>query len=264
MSELVKFVIAGQQRTGSTMLVLSLDQHANICCRGELFIKVYPNTTRASYEAYIRQSIGHRARHLFRRKYSTTTYLNEIFSAPRSLFTDDDKWRNCKAVGFKMMYEQAMKHPAAWSYFRDGRFQVILLARRNPLRILLSRRIRRQTGVVNRMSNDDVPSEISAPDRIKVDVTNLLRTLENLASINQRWEKLASSMSSMRVNYEDMERDMPREIDRILDFLGMPRQPGLEPPTVKLNAAAIADIVTNYEEVAERLRGSAFEWCLAD
>ena len=36
MTNMMNFVIAGQQRTGSTMLVRTLDQHPNICCRGRI------------------------------------------------------------------------------------------------------------------------------------------------------------------------------------------------------------------------------------
>ena len=204
-----------------------------------------------------------RASHFFRGKYSTDRYLDEIFSAPRYLFASDDKWRNCKAIGFKLMYGQARKAPAALKYIKDRKLPVILLIRRNPLRILLSLQIRSMTGEVNKVLDVAHSPEKAATKRVKVDAEDLLRSLKKLEESNLRWEQLVGSNPYLKVFYEDMVEDMAGELNRMTDFLGVPRQPELEPPTVKLNSAAIADIVINYDEVAAHLKGTAFEECLA-
>ena len=263
MPDMLKFLIAGQQRTGSTMLVRTLDQHESICCRGELFIKNYPNRTLGGYESYIRQSLQRRAFHLLSRRRSIDHYLDEVFSAPRYLFTNDDKWRNCKAIGFKMQYGQARRTPAALRYVNDRKLPVIHLVRRNPLRILVSLLVRRTTGEANRVLDAGHSTESAAITRVKVEVADLLSSLQKLEKNNLRWEQFVASSPRLSVYYEDMVEDMAGELNRILDFLGLPRQAGLEPPTVKLNPAPISDIIVNYDEVARHLKGTAFERCLA-
>jgi LPS sulfotransferase NodH len=253
--ELMKFIVAGQQRTGTTMLVRTLDQHENICCRGEMFVNRFPNRTRGSYEMYIRQSLQRRASHFLWRKHCTDRYLDEVFSAPRYLFTSESKWRHCQAIGFKMMYSQTRKTPAALKYVKDRKLPVVLLIRRNSLRVLVSRE-------VNKVLEVPHSTESVATTRVKVDAGDLLRSLQKLEDVNLQWEQLVSSNPYLKVFYEDVVNDLPRELNRITDFLGVSRAPGLRPPIVKLNSAAIADIVTNYDEVAKRLQGTAFEACL--
>ena len=80
---------------------------------------------------------------------------------------------------------------------------------------------------------------------------------------NLQLEQLVGSNPYLKVFYEDIVDDLAGELNRMTDFLGVPRQPGLEPPTVKLNSAPIAEIVINYDEVAAHLKGTAFEECLA-
>ena len=166
-------------------------------------------------------------------------------------------------MGFKLMYGQARKAPAILRYVKDRKLPVILLIRRNPLRILLSLLIRSRTGEANRALDVAHSTEKVATTRVKVDAADLLRSLQKVEERNLKWERLVGSNPSMKVFYEDMVEDMAGELDRMTDFLGLPRQSGLEPPTVKLNSAAIADIVINYDEVAEHLKGTAFEECLA-
>jgi hypothetical protein len=55
-----KFVLAGMQRTGTTMMVRTLNGHEKIVCYGEMFDGRYPNKTPGSYQAWRREMLTRR------------------------------------------------------------------------------------------------------------------------------------------------------------------------------------------------------------
>jgi hypothetical protein len=123
-----KFIIAGLQRTGTTMLVRFLSEHENINVQGELFINKYPNKTPFSYQNYIMQSKTHRVRDILYKSSSTKRYLDEIFSAPSQLFRSEEMHNKCSAIGFKLMRNQARKNPSILNYIKKEIYlQFILL-----------------------------------------------------------------------------------------------------------------------------------------
>jgi hypothetical protein len=217
-----------------------------------MFIERNARDTPGSYHSYVRQSVFRRVRHLIARQDSTNRYLDEIFAAPRYLFTSDDKHDRCMAVGFKLMFNQACQSPAALRYIETRRISVIHLIRINPLRVLVSR-------AVNRIFDVPHTSVAIETPKVTLDPGVLLRSLERIEYINREWERRTEAGPYLKVYYEDLINHRPRELNRVTDFLGIPRSPSLEPPTVKLNPASLADLVDNYDEIAALLKETRFE-----
>jgi LPS sulfotransferase NodH len=249
------FVIVGQQRTGTTMLVRTLNGHNQVRCLGELFIDRYPNQISGSYAAYLRGSPWRRLGGRLMSAGLVKRFLDEISTAPRSLFSSDEKQRNCKAIGFKLMYGQAKQQPAALPWLKANGTAAIHLVRTNVLAVLVSREVNRITQVPH-------TTHAIATPAVKLEVARLLETLEKIEAINQNWPRLVDTGRYIRVDYEDLVEHRAREIGRILEFLGVESCRSLESTLVKVNQADLRMAIANYDEVAERLKGTVFARCL--
>lgn len=239
------------------MLVRSLDQHEHIRCLGELFIAEYPNNTTGSFEAYVRSSAARRLQRTLLPGPLAKRYLDWIASGSRDLFFSEDKWRNCQALGFKLMHGQATRVPAALRWVRGRGMPVIQLVRTNVLRVLISRE-------VNRVLETPHTTRAIAVPAVALDLAKLLPALQRIEAINRDWPRLVEANPYLRVTYEDLVSHRSRELGRVLEFLGLRSDQALESPLVKLNTHDLPQAIANFEEVAARLRGSAFEHCLAD
>jgi len=232
------FVIVGQQRTDTTMLVRTLNEHDQVRCLGELFIDKYPNETKGNFAAYMRSSPWRRvSRHLMSARL-VTRFLDEASTAPRSVFSSDEKWRNCKAIGFKLMYGQAKRMPAALSWLKTRGIPVIHLVRTNVLRVLVSREVDRILEVPH-------TTRAIATPAVTLKVANLPEALRTIEAVNQAWPTLVGTGNYLRVTYEDLVEHRAREVGRVLKFLDVENDRELESPLVKLNRADLREAITN-------------------
>ena len=122
---MTKFVIFTTPRTGSTLLIKSLDAHPEILCAGELFFfKGAIYHTEYKYSFWRLPFIGNKLNYVFNYPKLLLTlpgFLNNFFA---------DKSDGKKAKGFKLMHFQTYYTPGIFNYLKNNDVKVIVLIRK--------------------------------------------------------------------------------------------------------------------------------------
>ena len=243
-----KFVVISTQRTGSTLLIKLLDSHPAVLCAGEIFFPA--SGSEYAIRPYVEQSAGRKLRHQILRSKFVKTFLDEFYAQD-----------GFGAIGFKYMYSQARHiprcYPSVLRYIEDNKIPVIHGVRKNSLRVMLSRLSSKSSGVYR--TTTPVKSR-----PIYVPVDTLARELSRLQEEDSKWEKKLSGLPYMQVDYESLVSNRAVEEKRLLDFIGIEYQGALTSPFQKVGANNIQTVIENYNEVERELKGTEFEWFLAD
>jgi len=233
------FVVLAAQRTGSNLLCTLLNSHPEILCHHEIFNPRGP-----------RYAVTHRdgsfdLGSLEERERDPVAFLNRV-------------WRTrCghPCVGFKMTRgqdERVLRH-----LLDDPSIKKIVLQRRNRIKTYVSQQIAQHLDEWEVYHSRELE-----PDRprIEVDVTRLR---EHIASNERFYREIGEPLqtrpdSYIKVEYEGL---LSQTLHRqLLDFLGVePRGVGLKPSSVKQNSANLRELVSNFAELEEALRGTDLE-----
>src|SRR5689334_5244819 len=134
---MTNFIIFTTQRSGSTVLTRTLDEHPEIFCAGELF-----QTSR---------EIHHPEWHFntwgLNSKNHAVQRLNKIINYPNLRFRSIPHVKNFfeankkgeKARGFKLMFTQIKTNPRLLKYLKQTNTKAIVLVRNNVFKTTLSR-----------------------------------------------------------------------------------------------------------------------------
>ncbi|NWH03705.1 sulfotransferase family protein [Desulfobacter latus] len=240
-----KFVVAGIQRTGTTLIRTTLDKHSQCRCFGETFLfkKGRGGKLEGSYRRFINQNKYRRLlAHYLSRKKLVDEYLSSFF----------DKYQEYEAVGFKVMGTQVKQFPSIISYCQEKNIKVIFVIRENYLRTYLSRLSLQQNRIPH--SNKKI-----AVKKVKVPVRSLIAKLKKIQKESLWPERAFSGNPIIKVTYEDFVSNKTKELERIFNFLSVEPQAEIESDLVKVNPNNLQDYVVNYEEVKNRLNGTEFE-----
>src|SRR4051794_15794370 len=142
---MTKFVILTTQRSGSTVLTRTLDEHPEILCAGELFLDTKPGVHHPEWHFPAWSIVGKNGFKLNK----VVNYLNLKLNAARHLNSFYADAQGVKAKGFKLMYSQVRSAPFIWDYIRNNDIKVIVLIRENVFRMALSRYKMSKTGVAH-------------------------------------------------------------------------------------------------------------------
>ena len=229
-------------RTGSNFLTSSLRSLPGVKAFGEVFNDDQPE--RILWETRQRTSTHGQVR---LRTQQPARFLEQVVFGPKP--------RDVQAVGFKLFYYHARSphQRVVWERLREMDVQVIHLRRRNLLELHLSMLDAMETG---RWSQETpgvapvAPVHHLDPDECKSAFLEI-----------SRWQKEArayfAAQQVLDVLYEDLVSDYPREMNRVEDFLGLPRMPA-KSPLIKQNTRPLHERITNYEALQVALR--ATEW----
>ena len=243
-TDLQRFVVLSNARSGSNMLVTMLDGHPEVRCFGEVF---NPQSS-FGYENWIRKSLWRRLGNQYIRNYCTERYLDSL-CAPGS----QDK---VQAVGFKVIYPGQFDRCSNFRYYwRTREFKAIGLTRENSLRRYVSSRIANEEGVWSAKEQRD--RKVS----VEVDVNDLLHAVARMETVNRLIETLTAEFWGIGVKYEALLLHRERVLKKIFQFLGVNESQAVrvQPTTVKQNPARLDEIIDNYEEVRSALLGTAYE-----
>lgn len=235
-----KFVIVGAPRTGSTLLVKTLNSLDTICCHGELLA---PNHVRG-YEdgaALIYMSKAARESRMQR-------LLQERDEDPVG-FIDRALDTSAARTGFKVLYN-AFLNPR-WNNvighlqsLEDIRF--IHLTRENALRRFISEQISGHGGPIHSAAG----GKSQAPVSIHVDIDLFLRRSSELAAQASALSALLSQHHVLETNYESLAADTPAAIAQVCHFLGLDTASSdIKPALKKVGAKDLKDSVSNYREL---------------
>ncbi len=231
------FVTVGIQRTGTTLLVTSLDSHPDIMCHGDTFL----SDRKAHYECYRNFSWKRRLGHYLDRRRQMRCYLTDFYMTP-----------GYAAIGFKLMQSQARRYPMVWEYLREQEVKVIRVVRCNQLKILVSRILSKRTGIPHSTSR-------FCPPRLHLPTWNLKRRLDSITRENERWSILLADVEFLPVVYERVLCDRQAEFRRILEFLRVDSNVALHSPYQKIAPNRLPDIIENYADVVRCISGTRHE-----
>ena len=241
---MIRFVVLTTQRSGSTLFCETLDQSPRIycmqeCCRYDLSRKSPYSFSHFLHQLKIDfQSLPPEDRTLLLAKYLDT------LTAER---------KGVKAIGFKVMYDQLDRMPEIQHWMMQRSARVIHLMRANLLKRLVSWIVlKKATRRAN--SNQPLPQV-----RVRIETHELIDLLHDMAlQVAHHQQMFSHSFPYMETNYEHFIRFQKRESDRVGAFLALGSLGYLKSDLVKVNSDSLRDVIANYDEVAEVLRGSPF------
>ena len=274
-----RFMILGQGRTGSTMLVQALNSHPDILCFGEVL-----NAANDYIPFDVQGYDGKDAAALSLRSADYAAFLRTL------VFSDHE---GIRAVGFKFHYDHFWKYAGIPDYFsQDVDLRVIHLTRQNRLRTLVSTKIAERSGawfqyapepsLLSRVKPSTVAKAIRDPGRAvsalrrrfgggqlhvpeadgarSVDVTaeELRLFCERTAYSENHWANLMTGHEIITVDYERLAADRDQVVGEIEQFLGVQALA----PTVTLrrqNPEPLSDLIANYDELRAAFAGTPEE-----
>ena len=272
----VRFIILSAARTGSNVLASYLNSSEQIVCFRELFnwtAKEYIDFNVAGYDRFSAEDRALRDSDYKR-------FLQERILCPRP--------KGVRAVGFKMPYDHFWGYDGLLDWLvQDADLRVLHLKRRNQLRMLVSYKIAKTTGVwlddkkvtlASKFRPANVPGAIRRPRR---SFTRLWRFLRPKRHWQQRREPVTLSEQECRAFFERIENDeavyierfhghpqvelyyeelLDRRnevLDRVQSFLDIePRR--LTVTMRRQNPEHLRELLANYDELFEAFQGTPY------
>lgn len=236
---MTNFVILAAQRTGSNLLCTLLNSHPEILCHHEIF-----------NPRGVRYAVTHR---------DGTFDLGSVEERQRDPLSFLDRvWgARCghQCVGFKMtpaQEEQILQHVLARQSIKK-----IVLRRRNRIKTYVSVQISQRLDEWEVYDHGQLTRE---RPKIRVEVAQLR---EHIKSNERFYQQIGESLmrwpnSLIEVEYEAL---MTQELHRrLLDFLAVtPADSKLNASSIKQNSANLEDLVSNFTELADALKGTDLE-----
>lgn len=229
-----KFILMGQPRSGSSLVIGSLRKHPQVVGFGELFnrgqivfnIKGYDNASKVLYKARKEYPIDFLNRYIF------SSYL-----------------KRKRAVGFKLFPEQLdnQHFGCVWNWIEQNPdIAIILLSRQNTLATYTSFLIAQKTQVWQTLDKSQRSSI-----NVTVDMEKCLAEFQT----RERYEAIARAKIAnhrvMEITYEDLSKDPSTHIIKIQEFLGLDREEP-EITQVKSETRPLSEIIDNYHELKEQ------------
>jgi LPS sulfotransferase NodH len=245
------FIILGRPRTGSTLLQALLNSHSHLRVFGELFALynlpgwgIEPALKSPDTIALIQSDpVKFLEQYLFN-------------SLPRRLIASPFK-PHLRAVGFKLFYDQAHEAPwqVVWSWAKDRKdLKIIHIKRRNILKSHLSQR----RAQVSRSWISTSVGEPAPSLRLYLDYEECLHAFNYTREQETLCDSTFCGHPKIDVIYENLSSDWKEEVDRVQEFLKVPRE-SLKLGTLKQANLPAKVEIANYLELKERFRGTAWE-----
>ncbi len=233
------FIIVKGHRTGSSFLATQLHSHPDIICLPEIF---HPDRVVLGPEHKIcdkNELKKWRSAH-------PQAFLESVLQGKYS--------HNIKAVGFKLLYEDARgPDRPAWQWMQENtNLHVIHLIRDNHLAQFISLRQAMIRGRWNAKTRID-----GSPIRVSLPVEQCEVMFERTDTWIKSMQMRFSSHRYMEVHYDKLTTDTSNELHLVQEFLGVePKQ--LNSELSKLNAWPLRECIGNYDALKEHF--SSTKW----
>lgn len=236
---MTRFVILTTQRSGSTVLTRTLDEHPDIFCAGELFHESKKGVHHPEWHFPNWKLVSGKGSKLNK----LINYPNLKLNAARHLqkFYKDDG--TAKAKGFKLMYSHIKSAPFIWNYIASNDIKVIVLIRSNTFKMALSRYRMEKTGTAH--SNDGNVSSSS----LSIPAEALLQQTLQLQNVNEKLLSLSQNTTRLALHYEDFDNwtSLMQNVDEFLNVPFFDAKPVLK----KVSRDNWKEEVKNYKEIED-------------
>jgi LPS sulfotransferase NodH len=238
MPDSVRFIILCAARTGSTMLRHMITSHPDACCHGEVLGRPMGGFDGLDFSDP-RQPIVAKLRAL--REDDPLSFMRDFV-----LFRGE-----LSAVGFKIKYDELVQpeYAAILAALRDDLgLRVVHLKRHNRLKRFVSHVAALRSGVNNLQVGAGTPPV----ERFPLSLEDCLEDFRLIRGREERFSTIFEGHPTIDIIYEEVASADPASLVDVQQFLGLSPQP-LEARTVKMNPDCLADILTNYDELRERM-----------
>lgn len=233
-----RYICVGNPRTGSTLLMRSLNNHEHIIGYGEI-VKNFDRYPAAYHEFGNSES-------LFRRDPVRFLETKVFRKYPAAV----------DAVGFKIFYHHAPRETAwgsaVWEYLLgQGDLKILHLKRRNLLKTLLSKKQAGRTGEYIKYSAS------AGPEPVRLDPDEAAAFFEQMRVGEAQYDALLAGHELIEVVYEELTRNYAAQMRRIQEFLGVAAE-DVDPGTRKRPSHSLSSQIENYYELKERFQSTTW------
>ncbi len=248
-----RFVIVGAPRTGSTLLVKTLNSLHGVCCHGELLGE---DQVRGYEDGVDLLTISEK-----QRMNRVQTLLQARNSDPTG-FIERALDAEGTAVGFKALYNALLsprwREVVRWLLSLDD-IRFVHLRRNNHVRRFVSEQILLQGGPNHSAAGGR--SELSI--RIHVDIDQFLQRSSELEAQAAQISALLSGQDVLESSYEALAADTAATVRQVCHFLGLDDiASDIQPALRKVGAADLRDTVSNFQELLDH--PATRDWALAN
>jgi len=244
-----KFIVLSAHRSGTTLLLSSLESHPQIRCHKRVFtLNIIGNRFLAfdrpgsPFYQYRTASLQRRLDYMFRPKQLINDFMTELCAPTNGV----------KTVGVRVVYAQADKHPQILEWAKKNEAGIIHLIRENSLKMIVSGETAQKRGLHHSTSAVKPVTVRLHPFKIKIQLMRLTNQIKKFRTI-------LKDVPHLELTYESFVANRETETRRIFDFLGIDEFMPLTSNMVKLNPNSLENIIENYTEIKQILSGTAFE-----
>lgn len=238
------FFILTAPRSGSTVLVTSLDKHPQIFCAGELFHasnKIYHPEWHFNFWGKKNE------KGFLRTLFSVTNFVNGYLLAVHHI-KKFYSTRNEKEIrGFKLMISHAKDFQTVWKYLIKNNFRIIVLIRRNTFLEGLSAFRAKKLGFYHSGEEHSFGRE-----RVTINAALLKKRVDELEAVNAYILQLSKNCNRIVIAYEEFEA-WQQMLNKVFDFLEVEKI-SIQPQLKKLSSGNWRDGVTNYMEIENLMK----------
>ncbi len=247
---MVRFIITGLPRSGTTVICGSLITHPEISFYGELFndmMGVRRNEA-ARLTLGAGWKIGNVSSHLLRpceEQESGYQYLDKFYSLDISV----------KAVGFKILYDQALKGPNSevWRYIADHpEIRIIRTQRENLLEIVCSyvrARITRRWHIFE--------ESIKSP-RFILPAHECESLFQRFTQTPEAFGKIEKTHQVLDIEYTDIGTNFTGIMAGVFSFLEVNHEIKTKPLLNKIARLSPNDEIVNYQELRDHFQNTPY------
>jgi len=236
-----KFVVLTTPRTGSNFLVEVLDRHSDIRCYGELFHKSTMESARTLKPEKIMHSM----------KWRNANPLQFLENVWRQ---DHGK----RITGMKLFFEHNIQVTDA--VLQNSTIKKIVLRRRNVVRQYMSLQI-----ALGNKNWGTRRANVHSGNKVHIDCNALQKFSEKVHSQHAvaRGKIYNTGQQCLEIMYEDIVGpDREYFLKEVYDFLAVEYIPGIASDLIKQNPEPLSELIENFSEIEEALKGTAYEWML--
>jgi LPS sulfotransferase NodH len=256
-----RFLVLGEGRTGSNLLVQLLNSHPHIVCFREVF-----NWTHSRVDYQVPGYDEKSAKDVrFRRDDPIGLLQARVFC----------EWpATVEAVGFKLHYGHALGYEGLEEHLAaDEGLHVIHLRRENALRTYVSFLNAQRTGEWERHAHDGLRSrvrklvrtagnvlarrDVSAP--LVITPEEVREFAVSYALKGQRYDAVFAGHQCLGLTYESLADDRGSSLSSIARFLGVDAFEVAETTLRRQNPERLRDLIANYDELRKSFAGSPGE-----
>jgi hypothetical protein len=237
-----KFVIVGAPRTGSTLLVKTLNTLDDVRCHGEL---LGPENVRGYEDGFDLENASKPARDARLQRLLQERNSDAVGFIARALDGSE------AAIGFKALYAALLDprwEAVVTMLLRDPATRFVHLRRGNGLRRFISEQILLAGGA----NHSGAGGRADVSLQVRIDIDAFLRREAELATLSQALGALLSGQQVLDIRYEELAADTAGTVNRVTAFLGLATASAdVKPALTKVGAVDLRNTVSNYQELLD-------------